>query len=52
MRLLRCRKAHTKIKILKTENNSEIKNPLFDGLTYDRSTNFAHCSYFFSPLQG
>ena len=29
--------SQTKIKILKTENNSGIINPLFDGLTYKRA---------------
>ena len=44
--------SHTKIKILKTENNSEIINHVFDGLPSNKNENFAHCSYFSSPLQG
>ena len=44
--------SHTKIKTLKTENNSEIINPLFDGLSSNKDGNVAHCSYFSSPLQG
>ena len=32
--------------------NGGIINPLFDGLTYNTSGHFAHCSYFFSPLRG
>ncbi len=31
---------------------SGIINPLFDGLTYNMSGHFAHCSYFSSPLPG
>ena len=31
---------------------SWIINPLFDGLTYNMSGHFAHCSYFSSPSQG
>ena len=40
------------IRILKTENNSEIINPLFDGLPSNKDGNLANCSYFSSPLQG
>ena len=29
--------------------NGGIINPLFDGLTYNTSGHFAHCSYFSSP---
>ena len=32
--------------------NGGIINPLFDGLTYNTSGHFAHCSYFSSPLRG
>ena len=32
--------------------NGGIINPLFDGLTYNTSGRFAHCSYFSSPLRG
>ena len=32
--------------------NGGIINPLFDGLTYNTSGHFAHCSYFYSPLRG
>ena len=31
--------------------NGGIINPLFDGLTYNTSRHFAHCSYFSSPLR-
>ena len=31
--------------------NGGIINPLFDGLTYNMSGHFAHCSYFSSPLR-
>ena len=31
---------------------SEIINLLFDGLAYNTSGHFAHCSYFSSPLRG
>ena len=31
--------------------NFGIINPLFDGLTYNTSGHFAHCSYFSSPLR-
>ena len=31
---------------------SGIVNLLFDGLAYNTSRHFAHCSYFFSPLWG
>ena len=31
--------------------NGGIINPLFDGLTYNTSGHFAHCSYFSSPLR-
>ena len=31
---------------------SEIINLLFDGLAYNTSGHFAHCSYFSSPLTG
>ena len=33
-------------------NNSEIINPLFDGLTYSARGHFAHCSYSSSPIRG
>ena len=32
--------------------NGGIISPLFDGLTYNTSGHFAHCSYFPSPLRG
>ena len=32
--------------------NGEIINPLFDGLIYNTSGHFGHCSYFSSPLRG
>ena len=32
--------------------NGGIINPLFDGLTYNTSGHFAHCSYFSSPIRG
>ena len=35
-----------------TSWNGGIINPLFDGLTYNTSGHFAHCSYFSSPLRG
>ena len=35
-----------------TSWNGGIINPLFDGLTYNMSGHFAHCSYFSSPLWG
>ena len=31
---------------------SGIVNLLFDGIAYNTSSHFAHCSYFFSPLWG
>ena len=34
-----------------TSWNGGIINPLFDGLTYNTSGHFAHCSYFSSPLR-
>ena len=57
MRSIRCTdkaarfNSHTKIKILKTENNGGITNPLFDGSTYKTTGNFAHWSCLSSPLQ-
>ena len=38
--------------VLFTSWNGGIINPLFDGLTYNTSGHFAHCSYFSSPLRG
>ena len=32
--------------------NGGIINPLFNGLTFNMSGHFAHCSYFSLPLQG
>ena len=32
--------------------NGGIINPFFNGLTYNTSEHFAHCSYFSSPLKG
>ena len=56
--LLHCRtgqkyglKRSDKMAAQNERRNGGIINPLIDGLTYNTSGHFAHCSYFSSPLR-
>jgi len=46
MQSIRCK---TKCQNTRKWRNGGIINPLFDGLTYNTSGHFAHCSYFSEP---